>query len=251
MVVAEIEKNQIRQYLKWTDALMRAMDTAVRVDDPHGLWKHAGFKEFARKYNDLVSLISKEISLPPLLDLYNLEAIRGNADTLPFQRKEVFDGVYANLSLLKGILENQLGVVEDETEAMRDFFQARLRSAVLHEPQKELYVQDAVETLLIGRGLQKGVDYDREVGRVKVSAKEVIPDFILPRLSLAIEVKLVKKANRVREVIDEINADVAAYSKRYRSLLFIVYDLGNIRDEIEFKQDLEDPGNVSIVIVKQ
>lgn len=249
--MVEGDKNQIRQYLKFTDALMRAMDISVRVDDPHGLLKHVGFKEFARKYNDLVTLISKEMSLPPILDLYDLEAIRGNANTLLSQRKEIFDSVYANLSLLKSILENELGVIDDETEAIRDFFQARLRSAVLHQPQKELDVQDAIETLLIGRGLQKGVDYDREIGRVKVSAKEVIPDFILPRLSLAIEVKLLKAASRVREVIDEINADVAAYSKRYRNLLFIVYDLGYIRDEIEFKHDLERPGNVSVVIVKQ
>jgi len=247
----EADKSQIRAYLKWTDALMRAMDAAIRVDDPHGLWKHAGFREFARKYNDLLTLISKDVPLPPLLDRYNLDAIRGNADTVPFQRKEVFDGVYANLSLLKSILEDNLGVIEDETEALRDFFQARLRSAVLHEPQKELDVQDAVEALLIGRGLQKGVDYDREVGRVKVSAKEVVPDFIMPRLSLAIEVKLIKTPSRVRLVVDEINADIRAYSKGYRSLLFIVYDLGHIRDEIEFKQDLEDPGNVSIVVVKQ
>ena len=112
-------------------------------------------------------------------------------------------------------------------------------------------MQDAVEALLIGRRLQKGVDYDREVGRVKVSAKEVVPDFIMPRLSLAIEVKLIKTPSRVRLVVDEINADIRAYSKGYRSLLFIVYDLGHIRDEIEFKQDLEDPGNVSIVVVKQ
>lgn len=247
----EADKSQIRAYLKWTDALMRAMDAAIRVDDPHGLWKHAGFREFARKYNDLLTLISKDVPLPPLLDRYNLDAIRGNADTVPFQRKEVFDGVYANLSLLKSILEDNLGVIEDETEALRDFFQARLRSAVLHEPQKELDVQDAVEALLIGRRLQKGVDYDREVGRVKVSAKEVVPDFIMPRLSLAIEVKLIKTPSRVRLVVDEINADIRAYSKGYRSLLFIVYDLGHIRDEIEFKQDLEDPGNVSIVVVKQ
>lgn len=229
---------------------MRAMDTAVRVDDPHGLWKHAGFRQFARKYNDLVTLIGKQMPLPPVLDLCDLDKIGGNADTLPFQRKEVFDVVYANLSLLKGILEDEAGIVEDRTEAIKDFFQARLRSAVLHPPQKEEDVQDAVETLLIGRGLQKGVDYDREIGRVKVSAKEVIPDFILPKLSLAIEVKLVKTASRVGEVIDEINADIAAYSKRYRSLLFIVYDLGHIRDEVEFKHDLEAPGNASVIIVK-
>jgi len=134
--MAEPDKSRIRQYLKWTDALMRAMDAAVRVDDPHGLWKHAGFRQFARKYTDLVTLISKEMPLPPLLDIYNVAAIPGPADTVPFQRREIFDEVYANLSLLKGILENQLGVIENETEALRDFFQARLRSAVLHEPER-------------------------------------------------------------------------------------------------------------------
>jgi hypothetical protein len=248
--VADIDKNLVRQYLKAVDALMRAMDSAVQVKDPHGLWTHAGYKQYARKYNELVKLTANAVLLPPLFDVYNVDKIPGNADSFPFQRKEVFDGVYANLALLKGVLENQIGVVQDEITALRDFFQARLRAAVLHEPQKELDVQDAVEALLIGRGLQKRVDYDREVGRVKVSVKEVIPDFVLPRLALAIEVKLIKTAARVREVVDEINADVAAYSKRYGTLLFIVYDLGNIRDEVEFMQDLEDRGNVAVIVVK-
>jgi REase_DpnII-MboI len=248
--VAEPDKGLLRQYLKVIDALMRAMEASVRVDDPHGLWKHAGYKQFAKKYNELVKLVAQAMPLPPLFDMYDTDKLPGNADTLPFQRKEVFDSVYANLSVLKGVVENQLGVVENETEALRDFLQARLRAAIHDEPDRESEVQDAVETLLVGRGLQKGVDYDREVGRVKVSVKEVVPDFILARLSLALEVKLIKAAARVREVVDEINADIAAYSKKYRTLFFVVYDLGNIRDEVEFKQDLEDPGNVVIIVVK-
>lgn len=111
-------------------------------------------------------------------------------------------------------------------------------------------LDDAVEGLLIGRGLQKGEDYDREVGRVKVSAKEAIPDFILMKLGLALELKLISRADRVKEAVDEINADIAAYSKEYRSLLFVVYDLGFIRDELEFRQDLERTANVSVIIVK-
>jgi hypothetical protein len=107
-----------------------------------------------------------------------------------------------------------------------------------------------VEQLLIGRGLQKGQSYDREVGRVKVSTKEAIPDFIIPRLSLALELKFVKSAARVQEIVDEINADIVAYSKGYRSLMFIVYDLGHIRDELEFRRDLEILGDVSVVVVK-
>ena len=78
----------------------------------------------------------------------------------------------------------------------------------------------------IGRGMRKGIDYDREVGRVKISVKEVVPDFIMPMLSLALEVKLIKTAGqRVRRVVDEINADIASYSKGYDQLLFVVYDL--------------------------
>jgi hypothetical protein len=249
--VAQADKDEIREFLKWTDALMRAMDAAVLVDDPNGLWKHSGFKQYARKYNDLLQLVSAKLRLPPLLDMYNLDAIPGNADSLPFQRKEIFDGVYANLSLLKASLENEIGVVEDETDALRDFLQARLRSAVLHEPERERDVQDALETLLIGRGMQKGIDYDREVGRVKVSVKEVIPDFIIPRLALALEVKLIKPSTRVRAIVDEMNADIRAYSKQYRTILFLVYDMGNVRDETEFKQDLEDAGSVVVVVVKQ
>jgi len=86
---------------------------------------------------------------------------------------------------------------------------------------------------------------------VKMSVKELVPDFILIRLSLAIEVKLVNSASRAKEAVDEINADVAAYSKAYRNVLFVVYDTGIIRDELEFRQDLERGGNVAVIVVKQ
>jgi hypothetical protein len=98
--------------------------------------------------------------------------------------------------------------------------------------------------------MQKGQDYDREVGRVRVSAKEVVPDFIVPPLSVAIDVKLIKTVTRVRESIDEINADIASYSKIYRQLMFLVYDLGHVRDEVEFRHDLEKVGNVDVLVIK-
>ena len=171
-------------------------------------------------------------------------------DTTHPQQKQLFDSVYANVSMLRAVLEGKIGVVEDQTSALRDFFQARLRSAIFRVPELEREIQDAVEQLLIGRGMQKGQDYDREVGRVKVSAKEVVPDLIVPPLSLAIEVKLIKTSGRVREAVDEINADIAAYSIKYRQLLFLVYDLGCIRDEIEFRHDLEKVGNVDVLVIK-
>jgi hypothetical protein len=109
---------------------------------------------------------------------------------------------------------------------------------------------NAIENMLIGRGLQKGQGYDREVGRVKVSSKESVPDFIFYKLSLCLEVKLIKTFTRVKEVVDEINADIAAYYKGYKNMMFVVYDMGFIRDETEFRSDLEWTGVSSVIVVK-
>lgn len=73
--------------------------------------------------------------------------------------------------------------------------------------------------------------------------------FIIPKLSLCIEVKLLRE-NRKSKVIEEISADITAYSKQYQRQLFIVYDLGCIQNEEEFKRDIENAGNVKVIIVK-
>ena len=83
---------------------------------------------------------------------------------------------------------------------------------------------------------------------MKVSSKESIPDFILPRLQEAIEIKLIKDRRRIGAVIDEINADIAAL-ENIDHLLFIVYDR-QIKDEVEFRHDLESAPNVQVVVVK-
>lgn len=40
-----------------------------------------------------------------------------------------------------------------------------LRTVIFDKPQKEIEVQNAIEALLLGRGLNKGIDYDRESGK--------------------------------------------------------------------------------------
>ncbi len=64
------------------------------------------------------------------------------------------------------------------------------------------------------------------------------------------EVKFVKNAERVRKIVDEISADIASYSKKYHQLIFLIYDLGHIQDEIEFRHDLESTPNVSVIVIK-
>ena len=69
---------------------------------------------------------------------------------------------------------------------------------------------------------------------MKYSGKEFVPDFIFVPADMFIEVKLVKTAERTKTVIDEINADILAYKTEYSKGMFIVYDVGIIRDASEF-----------------
>ena len=58
------------------------------------------------------------------------------------------------------------------------------------------------------------------------------------------------RENRKYKVNEEISADITAYSKQYDRPLFIVYDLGYVQNAEEFKRDIENAGNVKVIIVK-
>jgi len=63
-------------------------------------------------------------------------------------------------------------------------------------------------------------------------------------------VKLSKSTDKLKAIVDEINADMRAYSTVYERQLCIVYDLGRLRDEAEFKRGLENAPGVSVLIVE-
>lgn len=243
------QQDKIKEFLTQANALLDSMNTSIR-SDPDNIWKYAGYKQYIRKYNQLVHIIGQTITLTAVIDLYDFDRIPGIGDTVITQQKELFESVHANLSILVAYLGNKLNLKVDEIANLGTFLQANLRRAIFRTPESERDVQDVIEQLLIGRGFAKGLDYDRETGRVKVSIKEFVPDFIFPRLALALEVKLSKDKQKSKDIVDEINADIVAYSKNYPFIIFLVYDLGSIRDEAEFRRDLEAEEGVSVIVVK-
>ncbi len=122
----------------------------------------------------------------------------------------------------------------------------KLRKAFHTVPQKERDVQDAFETLLVGAD----VDYSREKDTIEYSSKNYIPDFTMAKIDLAVDIKLCKK-EREKEIISEINDDIMAYKTKYGNVLFVVYDLGIIRDEERFIASFEDHPDVIVRVVKQ
>ncbi len=246
----EPDKDTLRSLLTAVKSLQKAMADVSRSALTGHIDNWVSCKQFATKYTQIVHFVNAEIGLSPLIDVFDVDKMPDPYHLLPSKQKEIFETVVVALALLRGQLETNIGVVDDEIRTLRDFLQSRLRSAILKKPEQEEEVQDVIEQLLIGRGMFKGQDYDREVGRVKISTKEAVPDFILPMLSLALEAKLTKTSQRVARVVDEINADIASYSKQYDHLLFVVYDLGYIRDEMEFRRDLESTYRVAVLVVK-
>jgi hypothetical protein len=243
--------SELKGHLLAAKSIRAAMDQSVAASQPDSIWKHTSFKTFMRSYNEVAKGVAKIVPITVPIGAWDLEKVGNQNNLHAFRQKELFDDVYTSLGLLVVFLEHTIGLKADEIQSLRDFFAANLRRAVFETPKDEREVQNTVEQLLIGRGMSKGVDYDREVGRVKVSIKEVVPDFIVPRLSLAIEVKLSKDKAKSKMLVDEINADIQAYGKKYSAILFIVYDLGSIQDEAAFKQGLErSDGVIHVLVVK-
>jgi len=245
-------KDRLRQLLSNAAALLEAMrySVATATGEYANIGRYSSYKTFLRKYNELVQQATPLLPNARMLDLIVLEKIKRSGDTTWTQQKEYFDMAYSNTALLKSLLEGAIGYAEDETHNLADFIRANLRKTMFAIPEREVEVQNGLEALFVGRGMEKGTDYDRETGRVKTSGKESVPDFMLPRLKLCLEVKLLKSAQQHKAVVDEINADVRVYGTRYERQLYVVYDLGVIRDEAEFKRGLEDSPGVFVLIIK-
>lgn len=122
----------------------------------------------------------------------------------------------------------------------------KLRKVVRGKPTAEKQVQDAFENLLIAQDLP----YSREADSIEYSSKTYVPDFTLAKLDLAVELKLCAQPRREKEVIAEINDDILAYRTRYANVLFIIYDLGMIRDVERFTGAFEQHTNVLVTVVK-
>jgi hypothetical protein len=185
------------------------------------------------------------------VDLYNIEKVPTAFDSVTIQQRIYFDEVYTNLLILRSFIEANGGLNEVEADNILNFLKANLRKAIYSEPQFERDVQNAIETLLVGKGMQKGIDYDRETGRVKHAGKESIPDFVFRNEKMVLEIKLSNRQGKLAEVIiDEMNADIVSYATGYELVCFLVYDLGFIRDEDEIVQGLQQSEHVKCVVVK-
>lgn len=234
--------SQLSAFIKTISEILNNSNTAETA-------RYASYADMARIYNDLANRAKDILNVESTIYTFNLGAIPNRDDTVWPTQKRVLEQVLLSARILLSSVEEGIDFADDEFDNLENFLQFRLRSAIFQKPELEVEVQNAIESLLLGRGLSKGTDYDRESGKVEFSGKEYIPDFIVPKMSLCIEVKLLRE-NRKSKIIEEISADITAYKKIYNRQLFVVYDLGVIQNELEFKRDIEMSDGVKVIIVK-
>ncbi len=121
----------------------------------------------------------------------------------------------------------------------------KLRKLIRKTPKTEMEVQNKYEDLMIANDIK----YSREFPSIEYSSKKYIPDFSIERLSLAIEIKLCK--NSEKPLIAQINDDILAYRTQFKNLIFLIYDLGQIRDSDFFKDSIEGNEGVIVQIIKE
>lgn len=122
----------------------------------------------------------------------------------------------------------------------------KLRKVIRSIPESEDEIQNAFEGLLVGGDLS----YSRETESIEYSSKTYTPDFTIKKSDLAIELKLCHRDGREKEIIAEINDDILAYQTKYGNLIFIIYDLGLIRDVDRFIGNFEENQGVVVKVVK-
>lgn len=243
------ETQELKVLLSQLKGFCDTIQDILHDKDSPEIGRYSCFGDMAHIYNDFVERAKDLFHVRAMFYTFDLEKIPGWGDsTWPIQKK-ILEQVLVCAKILCSNLEANVDFVNDEFDNLENFIYSRLRTVIFDKPQKEIEVQNAIEALLLGRGLNKGIDYDRETGKFEFSGKEYIPDFIIPKLKLCIEVKLLRE-NRKSKVIEEISADITAYSKQYQRQLFIVYDLGCIQNEEEFKRDIENAGDIKVIVVK-
>lgn len=122
----------------------------------------------------------------------------------------------------------------------------KLRKVIRREPSNEKEVQDAFDSVLVGAD----ISFSRESERIEYSSKTYTPDFTMEKAGLAVEVKFCNRNGREKEIIAEVNDDILAYKTKYGNIIFIVYDVGCIRDMEKFTKNFEDQEGVVVKVVK-
>ena len=123
--------------------------------------RYSSFKSMALVYNDIADRAQKVMKFGSFYKM-NTDEMKSWADTLWPASKSILESVLLSTRLLITTLESNIDFIGEEVDNIENFIKTKLRSAIFEIPSKEKEVQNGIETLFVGKGFGKGIDYDRE-----------------------------------------------------------------------------------------
>jgi predicted nucleic acid-binding protein len=181
-----------------------------------------GLTEAVQKSSvDAVELKSKELALERIMS-----TIKGS------QKSDMVGSltISSGLAKLVGDIMNKLG----------------LNVHALGTPSRELDIHDAMATMLAT------LDYDFSHSKDShdFAGFGVVPDFTVDinRVKIPIEIKFVDSEEKVPRVAEQMAADQTKYHVQYKSIVFVIYDLGIISDIAKFTKEFEAQGDIVLMV---
>jgi hypothetical protein len=229
-----------------SESASKALDPCI--GSSHNFYDYGGYPIYIEQYNKYrqiaVELLGDEVQLlfPPLLPGSWTNPSEENGRMW----RTHLENVAERLNSLEAYLRSKLGDTEQRVQAIMDLIKVHLRPSIFSKPEKEREIQNSLETIFHVQSLP----YLREKDHIKYSLKTFVPDFSFAPLNLVVEAKLCNREGKEKEIIEEINADILAYKTKYESLIFVVYDLGFIRDVAQFRSDIEMNPAVYAIVIK-
>jgi hypothetical protein len=109
------------------------------------------------------------------------------------------------------------------------------RACRTEKPQNELRLQEICDGILNAHR----EDLDREFPFVPWSASTTKPDWSMEAMKFWIEAKYVRDRSNIRQITEDIAADITKYGDNGRKVLYFVYDPNHlVVDEASFAEDI-------------
>lgn len=173
------ETKEIKILLSQIRALSDTIQEILNNDHVPDFARYVSYRDMASMYNDLAERVRDVMKVNAMFYTFNVDKMPGWGDTVWPSQKKIIEQVLVSTKMLYSCLSSNADFADDEFDNLENFIKSRLRTVIFSRPEKEIEVQNAIESLLAGRGLNKGVDYDRETGKFEFSGKEYIPDLSL------------------------------------------------------------------------
>ncbi|MCM1494535.1 MAG: hypothetical protein NC089_01890 [Bacteroides sp.] len=96
-------------------------------------------------------------------------------------QKRILEQVLLSAKMLLSSLEESVNFIDDEFDNTENFLQSRIRTVIFQKLEKEVEVQNAIEALLLGRGLAKGIIMTGNLESLNFLGKSIFQILLFPK----------------------------------------------------------------------